>query len=435
MSLARCLRYNSPMRHYLGALVAVVILAIPWSIYTYPDSAASFLSSFGGVGDQIAAIIISHNAKTLAEIQSHYYPSPTSLPGQHKVRILLVPGHEPDYGGAEYSNLKERNMTVEIADDLKEFLQNNGRFQVYVTRDTASWDPLFTNYFKDNWNNIQEWIDANKADFNHLVNLGQFHPIIPSPFHNSAPKNVAMRLYGIEKWANENNIDIILHLHFNDYPGHSLSSPGEYSGFTIYVPQNQYYNATTTHVLAGFIKKRLEKFNPVSDLPQESKGVVEDSDLIAVGAYNSVDAASMLVEYGYIYESQFTNPTLRSQAIRDMAFQTYLGLQDFFDPRSVTSTSNSLDTLIMPHLWNEAMVGNSAPASEVFALQTALLINGSYPPGNKSKNDCPRTGTIGPCTREALRAFQNKYGITGEDGTAGQKTIQMLNQLYSGRKI
>ncbi len=71
------------------------------------------------------------------------------------------------------------------------------------------------------------------------------------------------------------------------------------------------------------------------------------------------------------------------------------------------------------------------PAEDVFALQTALLLEGLYPPDKRDKNDCPRTGKLGPCTIESLNNFQKKYGITGETGTTGKGTLEKLNQLYS----
>jgi N-acetylmuramoyl-L-alanine amidase len=51
-----------------------------------------------------------------------------------------VPGHEPGYGGAEYGSLKEREMNVELANDLSEFLKNNGHYEVIGARQ-HKWNP------------------------------------------------------------------------------------------------------------------------------------------------------------------------------------------------------------------------------------------------------------------------------------------------------
>lgn len=423
------------MRHYLVVLFAVVVFITPWFAMTYPYQALQVFSQLGPVGNELAAVLLSHNAKSIAEIQSHYNPQPTAAPdGIRRVRILLVPGHEPDYGGAEFGTIKERNMTVELARDLQQFLGNNNHYQVFVTRDTASWNPTFSNYFKSDWTGIKDWEEAHKDEILNLIRLGEFHPVTPEVFHNNAPTNVALRLYGIDKWADENDMDIVLHIHFNDYPYHGRA-PGKYSGFAIYVPQNEYDNSTTTEALANSIFKRLSKYNAVSDLSGESSGIVQDQDLIAIGAYNSVNAASMLIEYGYIYEPQFTSDSLRSAAIKDLAFQTYLGLEDFFDSQNNIHIAGLYDTLIMPHVWQAPISAKNASSSDIYALQTALLLDGDYPPADKSMNDCPRSGSIGPCTKAALDAFQKKYNISGEEGIVGEKTVEELNKIYNTQGI
>jgi len=422
------------MRNYLAVAFLIALFVVPWFAVTYPNQMEAVAVAIADAGNQLASVFYTHNPVTVADLRSHYnaagqlsIPAPTK-----KVRILLVPGHEPDYGGAEYGDLKERNMTVELAKDLQQFLGNNVRYQTIVTRDTQAWSPVFADYFKNDWSEIVAWEQAHKAEIANLTRLGQFRPVNPEIIHNDAPNDVAMRIYGIDKWVNENTIDIVIHIHFNDYPGHG-SVPGQYSGFTIYVPQQEYANSSTTEVVADSIFKRLGKYTAVSNLPGESSGIVEDQDLIAIGAYNSVNAASMLIEYGYIYEPQFINPDTRGAAIKDLAFQTYLGLQDFFDPNNAVNVAGSYDTLLVPHTWLAPFTSSNASPGDVLALQTALVMDGDYPPADKTKNDCPRTGTLGPCTKRALNAFQSKYGITGETDMVGQKTINVLQKMYAAK--
>ena len=192
-------------------------------------------------------------------------------------------------------------------------------------------------------------------------------------------------------------------------------------------------NSTTTKAVAETVFKRLAKYNGVSDLAGESAGIVEEPDLIAIGVNNTSDAASLLIEYGYIYEPQFTNPDTQPLAIQDLAFQTYLGLEDFFGAQA--GVSFGYDTLMIPHQWNTTITKKEAPTEDVFALQTALLLEGTYPPSNRSMNDCPRSGTFGPCTKAALDSFQKKYNITSEKEIVGPQTLNILNNLYSVKSI
>ena len=423
------------MRYYLSILFLVLLFMVPWMADNYPEALNSIASSIVGASDQVAAVILSHNPKTIAQLRSDYSNpiSPTVSP--KKVRVLIVPGHEPDFGGAEYGKIKEREMTVELAQDLRSFFQENDRYQVFTTRDTNGWNPTFSEYFKNGWNDIIAWQKIHKDEIIKLKALGKFKSVSPSVIHNNAPDDVATRLYGIDKWVNENNIDIVIHVHFNDYPRWNPGSPGKYSGFAIYVPEKQFFNGTTTHAVADTIFKRLQRYTPASNFPGENGGMVEDQDLIALGAFNSVDAASMLIEYGYIYEPQFNDPALKDAALKDLAFQTYLGVQDFFDPNGVTNLAGSYDTLLIPHQWGNGATADKPSSPDVFALQTALSMNGVYPPSDKSMNDCPRSGSFGPCTKKAISDFQKKYGITGEDGNIGVKTTEMLNRLYSARVI
>ena len=414
------------MRHYVALLLLVSLFCIPWLNQSYPGGLAALWSD---ASDQAAAIILAHHPKTVADIQSRYVSgNPAQAP---KVRILLVPGHEPDYGGTEYKDLKERDMTVELAQDLQGFLGNDQHYQTYITRDTHAWSPEFVDYFKNRWDDIIEWEKASQAEESRLIKIGSVPAPVTTVYHNKAPEDVALRLYGITKWANENDIDITVHVHFNDSPDRRAGSPGDHSGFAIYVPAAQYSNSTTTKAVAADVFKRLEKYNPVSDLPGESNGIVDEPKLIAIGVNNTADSASMLIEYGYIYEQQFQDPAVRSLALKDLAYQTYLGLQDFFDPDHIVDMSKRYDSVALPYTWQHPITAESTTSADIFALQTALHADGEYPPKGKSSSDCPRSGKLGPCTKSAIQAFQAKYDITGEDGVAGTTTIGKLNQLFS----
>jgi len=327
------------MRYFVASFLAILFFGVPWTVQNYPNETGSFLSIFGDPGNEIASIILAHNPKTVALIQAKYAAATPT--GDKKVRILLVPGHEPNDGGTEYKDLKEREMAVELTNDLQSFLSSNPKFTIVRTRDAdGSWDPIFSNYFSSEWDDIIAWQKASHDEMSRLIALGSTTIELPKVIHANAKKDVALRLYGITKWSNENDIDIVIHVHFNNDTVHGWNKKGAYSGFAIYVPAVQYLNSTTTKAIATSIYGRLAAVDNVSNFPGESSGIVDEPDLIAVGANNTADAASMLIEYGYIYENQFADPASRARALHRMAYATYLGLQDFFNLPSISNPSS-----------------------------------------------------------------------------------------------
>lgn len=340
-----------------------------------------------------------------------------------------MPGHEPGFGGTEFKGIKERDLAVDLANSLSEFLKSDPHYEVIVARSKEAWNPLLSVYFKDHWDEIQKFRDNQKAQMAELVSEGKVEKITDGVAHNSAPKDVATRLFGINKWENDNDIDIAIHIHFNDYPRQPLSKAGDYSGFTIYVPEKQYSNAVATKVVADSVYSRLSKIFPTSDLPKENVGVVEDQDLIAIGQSNTTDGASMLIEYGYIYEPQFTNPSVRNIVLREMALQTFLGIEDFFGGQ--TNAGGPYSSTFVPHEWKSNLTKNSVSPIDIVALQAAFELQGVYPPLGRNKNDCPLSGVVGPCTLASLQSFQEKYGITQEKEVIGSATRSKLSQLFN----
>lgn len=409
----------------LVLLGTVAIVGATWFIQTHPSVINYVSSSLSEKGKNLAAVFF-HESVTIAGLNQKYQ-NPSSAQG--KVNLLIVPGHEPNFGGAEFGKIKERDMAVDLSSYLNEFLKNNSHYNVIITRDKQNWNPTIANYFATNWNSIIAFVANQKSQMQSLMNVGLVKTI-SGAYHSTAQQDVALRLYGVNKWANENNIDIEIHIHFNDFPRRRAYLPGEYSGMTIYVPESQYSNSTTTRAIASSVLSRLSRYNAVSDMPKENAGVVEDQDLIAIGSNNNADAASMLVEYGYIYEPQFQDPAIRDMTLKDLAYQTYLGLEDFFGQKVPSSVV--YDTLILPHQWqkNISKTNSGSATTDVFALQSALAVEGVYPSGDRSKNDCPRSGVFGNCTITALNVFQDKYNIKGEKGAVGIKTRAVLNSMF-----
>lgn len=354
----------------------------------------------------------------------------------NKVRVLIVPGHEPGFGGAEYKDIKEREITVDIADQLATYLRQNQRLDVIVARSDTAWNGDLSDYFESNWDSIQDFVANQKAYFAKQLDKGKVTTRDSSDqiAHAAAPDDAALRLYGMNKWSNENNIDLIVHIHINDALDHGPDAPSAYSGFTVYVPDSQYGNAETSLPVGDALAAELSKMSATSTFPIENKGIVEDQELIALGAYDTLSVLSVLVEYGYITEPRFADPNMRQTVTKDYAYETYLGLQDFFkDSVAAKYPSASLPfTFASSSL---AKVGSSSPAT--YALQAALHSAGYYPtyasttPANvrlmaPSLTMCPIDGVMGPCTTNAIEEFQISKGWE-TTGKLGPKTLAALN--------
>lgn len=376
-----------------------------------------------------ASVFFTQNT-TAAQLRTSFENASST---KQRLNILIVPGHEPDFGGTEYQDIKERDLNADLALFLAQYLVEDGHYNVVMTRGKDGWNPYLQEYFTAHDEEIKTFVRSQKTEMVRLIKEGKVIKISDSVPHNDAPDDVALRLFGINKWANEHKVDIVIHVHFNDNSPRRTDTPGEYNGFTIYTPERQYSNSQSSAEIARNIFKRLSKMFPVSNLPIEDQGVVEDQDLIAIGSSNTVDAASILIEYGYIYEPQFKVPSVRTTVLKELAFQTYLGLADFFGETSLIV--GPYQSTLLPYDGKTLVKKTTLANTGVLAFQAALSNKGFYPPQNFTRNDCPLSGLFGSCTRTALSAFQYEFDIKGEQGLVGAKTQAKLRALFEPRLV
>ncbi len=245
-----------------------------------------------------------------------------------QVNILLVPGHDEEIWGAQYGNTKEADMNLFLANGILKILKKDKRFKVYITQDNLGYTTEFADYFSKSDEIIKFKEDA-KKEMKERVVKGDFVVKEGAP-HNSANADMAIKLYGINKWANENKIDAVIHIHFNDYPRKNAWTKGKYKGFAVYMPEAQMANSKESIKLAQKIFTQLKKKYATSTYPKENGGFVEDQELIALGANGSLVSSvrSVLIEYGYIY--RFGNSTVRHKAYKIMASLTAMGITNYF---------------------------------------------------------------------------------------------------------
>ncbi len=364
---------------------------------------------------------------SIADLKADYTAATS---GGNKVRILIVPGHEPAYGGAEFNGIYERELVVPLANGLATELRKDPRLEVLVARDGTNWLDKLEPYF-NKMRPVRTFVDKAKKAFKKLLDRGRIDGPEKEVDHMKAADDVALRLYGISKWAGENDIDLMIHVHLNDDTGHSYYTPGEQSGFAIYVPDQQYGNADASRAVAAPIFDRLKILNATSTMPLEDAGIVEDQELIALGAYNTSSVPSILIEYSYIYESKFAHPEVIPSVLADFAYATSLGVEDFFGnvahPRFASKS--------LPYTWTAVdLLGASktkiaSSSISTYALQVGLHSLGLYPPAGKTLTECPISGVFLECTTTAVKVFQSKNSLEPL-GILGPKTRALLSAQF-----
>src|SRR5437868_3753787 len=112
----------------VAILVAAMLIGSPRSLIT--QAASQF---------QVAAVFFVQSI-TVEKMRGDYLAmntvgdpltsTPTSPAAPSKVKILIVPGHEPDFGGTAFGSIYERDIAVDIAEDLARLLGQNPRYEV-----------------------------------------------------------------------------------------------------------------------------------------------------------------------------------------------------------------------------------------------------------------------------------------------------------------
>jgi N-acetylmuramoyl-L-alanine amidase len=253
----------------------------------------------------------------------------TSALPDKPIKILLVPGHDNEVWGAQYGNTREADMNLVLATRIYNLLKTDKRFEVYITRDSMGYTTEFADYFASHQADILSFEKDSKKKLQVKIDNGTFVKKTDVR-HNKASEDMVIRLYGVNKWANDNKIDMVLHVHFNDYPRKNKWIKGAYKGFTIYVPEGQMINSKESLNLAKNIFSELSKKYAPSNYKKELGGITPDQSLIALGSNGTLSESvrSILIEYGYIY--RFGNSLMRHQAYVNMADLTFSGVKNYF---------------------------------------------------------------------------------------------------------
>lgn len=245
-----------------------------------------------------------------------------------KIKVLLVAGHEPNAGGAdEFKKIKERNLNLELAVYLKNELSKNPNIEVIMVRDEQGWNTELSSYVKTNQTQIMSWVSEMKDKMLVDIEAGKIKLIDPNMKHNDAATNAVLFLYGTNKWIEEKNIDLVLHIHFNNNP--KYKGKPNYRGYCMYVPDRQYLNYSSSKIFADYLNEEISKIEKTSNMPQEKDIIIEDQQLIATGNYNTLKIPSVLVEYAYIYEPMMISSSSRNIFIKTAASSTAVAIEKY----------------------------------------------------------------------------------------------------------
>lgn len=344
-----------------------------------------------------------------------------------KIRVLLVPGHDEDSVGTAFGKLREVDLNRELVSLLADEFAKDERFEVLNAHDGKKYSSFLQEYFDSYDKEISVWRRSHISEFRKKLATGAVEKI-NNPSHGGAKPFVAQRLYGINKWVGENDIDLVVHVHFNDYGSRKKGKAGQFTGFAVYVPDLQFKNGEETFKIGEGIYQALSQVQFGSNQSQEGKyaGPIPDQDLIALGAFDTLRTPSLLVEYGYIYEPVI-HTSARTELLRGFASATYKGVRHALDNELPFFIKRPKDKVDVSYVWHRNLVrGNEG--EDVFALQRFLKGGGDFPPEEKTRKECGFSLFFGDCTEQGLRSFQAKNGLS-VNGVFGNETRNYISSL------
>ena len=180
-----------------------------------------------------------------------------------KIKILIVAGHEPNAGGAdEFKKIKERDLNLQLSNILKDKLLANPNIEIITARDNNGWNPDLKNYVETSSTTIMQWASDMKNKMMGKVDAGEIELIDPNMKHNPATSSAVLFLFGTNKWIEKNNIDLVLHIHFNSNP--KINGKPVFSGYCMYIPEQQYSNSSSSRIFANYLNTEISKIEKPS---------------------------------------------------------------------------------------------------------------------------------------------------------------------------
>jgi N-acetylmuramoyl-L-alanine amidase len=323
--------------------------------------------------------------KTLEDIlqKRKKYSDPISFfESDRVVNILIVPGHDNESPGAVFGGHSEVDFNRMVAQKLQEYLSLEPGINVINAHSQNEYSSFLKNTFDLYKDDIKNFMTESINNFSKQ----QTNELEDPGFHNTASPDVRFRLYGINWWANKNDIDLVIHIHFNDYRRSKREKNLKYDGFSIYVPGEKFNNHELSKKLGTAIFEELKKIRPISNLGFEKEGIIVGHELIALGSHNSLKAGSVLLEYGYIYEELFQDKNKRDIAFDYIAYSTYAGIKKLLNEEAFFKKLNPL------------LISENQTTQDNLKWQFEKALEGVYPPEGYDLRSCPIDGYFGECS-------------------------------------
>ena len=127
------------MRHVL-LRIAVYLAGVSTFIFFFTAGGEPFWGITAWAKEAYSPAVFLAASITSAHIQNKYQSA-------KRVRVLIVPGHQPYTGGTAFGSVQERDVVVDISDALAQLIAQNPRYEVMVARTKTAWNPILQTYF------------------------------------------------------------------------------------------------------------------------------------------------------------------------------------------------------------------------------------------------------------------------------------------------
>ena len=255
-------------------------------------------------------------------------------PKNNKIKILIDPGHNAATKGSVGWLGYEYYMTLRLAKQLTGILDEDNRFEYFLSRDGDYYSSPIKEYMTNNYQKLLGIYETKIRKDSKLENLTRYQTI---------------ELYAIRNYAIDNNYDLLLSLHFDYMPYTNRRAKTE--GFHVIVsPYNGEFNVSMQ--IANRISQRMQENYKISPtialdryIPQSVWNFYDRDNLLKEGIsirglivlgdefefeYNKKtfkkDVPSVMVEVGFIHDWKLGG----NKALKEISQKIYEALKDIY---------------------------------------------------------------------------------------------------------